>query len=127
MRYFTEELRTLLNESGNTDLYDALLSMYGDLLARRLSHVDYPEDGRTNSVSQLKFNCVICQQSLLHRAVRLFEGALHVLLDKNIYALALCLRAHCETTAAMGYLHKRLISFIRKTEGQPPIMQTRNR
>ncbi len=112
MEYFTEALRTLLNGSGHTDLYDALLSTYGDLLARRLSHVDYPEDGRESSISQLRFNCLICQQSLLHRAVRLFEGALYVLQDKNVYALALCVRAHFETTAAMGYLHQRLISFI---------------
>jgi hypothetical protein len=113
MEYFTEALRTLLNESGHTDLYDALLSTYGDLLARRLPHVDYPEDGREDNVSQLKFNCLVCQQSLLHRAVRLFEGALYVLQDKNIYALALCVRAHFETTAAMGYLHRRLTSFIK--------------
>jgi hypothetical protein len=113
MEYFTEALKTLLNASGHTDLYDALLSTYRDLLARRLSHVDYPEDGRENDISQLKFNCLISQQALLHRAVRLFEGALHVLQDNNIYALALCVRAHFETTGAMGYLYKRLTSFIK--------------
>lgn len=115
MTYFTETTKARLEEIGEADLSEALLSTYEDLQGRRLPHVDYPEDGRTNTIARLKFNCKACQQVLLHRALRLFDGALSAFADTNVYALALCVRAHFETVATLGYLHKRLMSCVQGT------------
>jgi hypothetical protein len=54
---------------------------------------------------------LVLQQVLLHRAERLLAGASTMLLEGNIYALALIVRGHYEATAVLGYLCHRLESF----------------
>ena len=53
---------------------------------------------------------LVLRQVLLHRAIKLFEGALSALTLDNVYAMTLAIRGHFETTGALGYLHKRLDS-----------------
>ena len=53
---------------------------------------------------------LVLRQSLLHRAIKLFEGAIYALIHDNPYSMALCVRGHFETTAAIGYMHNRLAS-----------------
>jgi hypothetical protein len=36
-------------------------------------------------------------------------------MNENVYVMALCMRAHVETTAAVGFLNKRLGSAVNKT------------
>jgi hypothetical protein len=50
------------------------------------------------------------RQMLLHRALSLFEGALDAAMSENVYSLCLNIRAHFETTAALGFSYKRLRS-----------------
>ena len=58
---------------------------------------------------------LVLRQILLHRAIKLFEGAFNALLDGNVYLMALSIRGHFETTAALGYLHSRLNSLSQGT------------
>jgi hypothetical protein len=55
-------------------------------------------------------NCFVLQQALLHRAERLQAGAGTMLLENNIYGLALVVRGHYEATAVLGYFCNRLES-----------------
>lgn len=55
------------------------------------------------------------RQCLLHRALKLFEAALLAVETENAYSLALSVRGHYETTAALGYLHNRLHSYRNNT------------
>jgi hypothetical protein len=115
MTYFNETIRARFEARGEVALYDGLQGTYGDLATRRIMEVDYPSDALTNQISRLKSNCVVCQHALLHRATRLFKGAMHLVGDANVDGMALCVRAHLETVGALGYLHKRLMSYFRKT------------
>jgi hypothetical protein len=55
-------------------------------------------------------NCLVLQQALLHRAERLQAEAVPMLLENNIYGLALVVRGHYEATAVLGYFCNRLES-----------------
>jgi hypothetical protein len=65
---------------------------------------DYGEPNR------IRANGLVYRQVLLHRAICLFEGSIRAAIDENLYSMALNIRGHFETTAALGYLHRRLQS-----------------
>jgi hypothetical protein len=112
---FSESLKQTFVKYKETELFGRLQSTYDELIKRKVLRIDYPDDISLNGVERLRLNCNVYEQILLHRAISLFEASLGTLSDRNVYALALCIRGHYETTAALGYLHKRCMSFLEKT------------
>ncbi len=105
----TEEFKRFNEVSLQKDL----IEHYNELVALKLESVHFPPDhSNTDSPERPIRNCTVVSQTLLHRAILLFEGAVSALSDKNIYSLALCIRGHYETTAVLGRLYRRLSSYL---------------
>jgi hypothetical protein len=106
---FPPAVRDLFNRWEQVDLLDRLEALRRQLLDRRKQTVEFatPDDLWSRTAS----NCLVLQQVLLHRAERLLSGASFMLLESNIYAVALSVRGHYEATAVLGYLCNRLESF----------------
>jgi hypothetical protein len=106
---FAPAVRDLFSHWERADLLDRLEALHRQLLDRRKQTVEFPtlDDLRSRTAS----SCLVLQQVLLHRAERLLSGASILLLESNIYALALSVRGHYEATAVLGYLCNRLESF----------------
>jgi len=106
----TEEFRRF-NE---LSLQEDLIQSYDELVALKVESLRYPYNKNMYALERLRRNCTVVSQALLHRAILLFEGAISALSDKNVYSLALCMRAHYETTAVLGRLYRRLSSYLNK-------------
>ncbi len=83
---------------------------YGDLISRIEDTIKAHAKGEWGEARRITQYALVLRQSLLHRAVKLFEGAFDALINDNGYSMALSIRGHFETTAAIGYLHNRLYS-----------------
>ena len=105
---FSPAVRELFNCWKQGDLLNELEDCHRKLVDRRkeavaIANLDEPRK-HTGS------NCQVLQQALLHRAERLLAGAGSMLLENNIYGLALIVRGHYEATAVLGYVCDRLKS-----------------
>lgn len=87
---------------------------YNDLINRTVESLVAEPRSDWGNLQGIKEHALVLRQVLLHRAIKLFSGSLITLLDDNAYSMALSIRGHFETTAALGYLHNRLNSL---TEG----------
>src|SRR5713101_8364705 len=105
---FSPAVRELFNRWKQGDLLDRLEASHQQLLDRRQESVEIAlqHHPRQHTAS----NCQVLQQALLHRAERLLAGAGTMLLENNIYGLALIVRGHYEATAVLGYVCNRLES-----------------
>jgi hypothetical protein len=90
------------------DLFDRLEASYRLLLDRRKRVVEFP--GQHEPRKHTASNCLVIQQTLLHRAERLIAACGSMVLENNVYGLALIVRGHYETTGVLGYLSNRLNS-----------------
>jgi hypothetical protein len=90
------------------DLLNSLEASYRQLLDRRKNVVEVAEQHEPGK--HTASNCLVLQQALLHRAERLIAACGSMLLENNVYALALIVRGHYETTGILGYLCNRLNS-----------------
>jgi hypothetical protein len=90
------------------DLFDSLEASYRQLLDRRKNVVEVAEQHEPGK--HTASNCLVLQQALLHRAERLIAACGSMLLENNVYGLALIVRGHYETTGVLGYLCNRLDS-----------------
>lgn len=59
---------------------------------------------------RIRGNALVYRQVLLHRSIYLFEGSASAAVNENAYSMVLNIRGHFETTASLGYLHRRLQS-----------------
>jgi hypothetical protein len=66
------------------------------------------------NIPAIKSRVLAYRQMALHRASYLFEGTLDAAMNENVYVMVLCMRAHVETTAAVGFLNKRLRSAVKQ-------------
>ena len=105
---FSPVIRELFNRWEQGDLLDRLEASHQQFLGRRKAAVEIApqHQPRKHTAS----NCQVLQQALLHRAERLLAGAGAMLLEDNIYGLALIARGHYEATAVLRYLCNRLES-----------------
>lgn len=83
---------------------------YGELIIRKVQRIEARPRGELGDARRIREYALVLRQILLHRAIKLFEGALDGLRNDNGYSMVLCVRGHYETTAAIGYLHSRLNS-----------------
>lgn len=96
-----DELRKIL------DAYEQLASRTEES-QKAFPSEDYGEPKR------IRANGLVYRQALLHRSIHLFEGSVRAAVDENLYSMALNVRGHFETTASLGYLHRRLQSLKRR-------------
>jgi hypothetical protein len=106
-----ERVKEAFQVHGKADRYFEYEDAYNKLSERiEASCEAYPGENFGEPL-RIKQNVLTYRQVLLHRAILLFEGSLYALAENNPYSMALSIRAHFETTAALGYLHNRLNSF----------------
>jgi hypothetical protein len=105
---FSPTVRESFNHWKQGDLLGRLEASDQQLLDRRREVVESApqHEPRKHTAS----NCQVLQQALLHRAERLLAGAGTMLLENNVYGLALIVRGHYEATAVLGYVCNRLES-----------------
>lgn len=83
---------------------------YNDLIKRTVESLVAEPRSEWGNLQRIKEYALVLRQVLLHRVIKLFSGSLIALLNDNAYSMALSIRGHFETTAALGYLHNRLNS-----------------
>jgi len=82
-----------------------------ELVGRTTAKVKVSPGGELGSPQRIcEYSCAL-KQVLLHRVLFLYEGAFQALSNRNVYVMALSIRALYETTAAIGYLHSRISSY----------------
>ena len=87
-----------------------LKKSYTSLISRRIDILDTAVSSELGGRQRIQKFSLALRQSLLHRAVKLFESSVLSLHNDDVYTLALAIRGHYETTAALGFLHCRLHS-----------------
>jgi hypothetical protein len=112
MELFDENLKNEFESRGQTEILHNLSETYEELLKRTVPRIDYPDNAKTFTKKRVEFNCKTCQHVLLHRVIHLLKGAFGALSQHNVYAMALCIRGHFESTASIGYLHHQITSFL---------------
>jgi hypothetical protein len=105
---YAPAVRELFERWSHGDLLANLEAANQALLERRKDAVVIAK--QTEPKKHTASNCLVLQQALLHRAERLQAGAGTMLLENNIYGLALVVRGHYEATAVLGYCCNRLES-----------------
>ena len=105
---FSPAVRELFISWSHGDLLDKLEAYHQQLIERRQNSVEFPCPDEL--VQRTASNCRVMQQVQLHRAERLIARAGTMLLESNVYGLALSVRGHCEATAVLGYMCDRLHS-----------------
>ena len=88
--------------------------VYNELLYRKENEIPAVKAGDLGNKDRIRDYSLVLRQTLLHRSIKLFEGAIDSLLLKNGYMMSLSIRGLFETTAAIGYLHCRLESYKNK-------------
>lgn len=81
-----------------------------ELLARIETICKVAPGGTLGDTKIIREYSLLLRQLLLHRAIKLFEGAMSAMTLHNVYTMVLAIRGHFETTGALGYLHNRLQS-----------------
>lgn len=109
---FSESVVALFDQWKHQELLQSLEKAYRSLLEKRTSEVIYGDPDKLGIKQRTKANLKLLQQILLHRAERLTAGALTMMVEKNVYAVALVSRGHCETAAMAGYFCNRLESLV---------------
>jgi hypothetical protein len=105
---YSPAVHELFDHWKHADLLTSLEAAHQKALDRRQDVVVIADQSepRKHTAS----NCLVLQQALLHRAERLLAGAGTMLLESNVYGLALIVRGHYEGTAVLGYVCNRLVS-----------------
>jgi hypothetical protein len=106
-----EKLKKLLEVYGEENDLDEYIKNYEELKKRNKKFLNCRFEGEIGDSKRIKGFGLALRQMLHHRAKNLYEGSLDALMQNNIYLVALGVRGHFETTAAIGYLCSRLHSF----------------
>ncbi len=106
----TSLIRTRLKEINREDDCEEFVRILSEMQSRRLvSSPAFPGED-WGDFRRIHANTLVYTQALLFRSSLLIEGVLTAIDRGNPFSLALSVRAHLETTAALGYLHRRLSS-----------------
>jgi hypothetical protein len=106
-----EKLKKVLENYGEENDLDEYIKNYEEFEKRNKKFLNCRFEGEIGDSKRIKGFGLVVRQMLHHRAKNLYEGSLHALMQNNIYLVALAVRGHFETTAAIGYLCSRLHSF----------------
>lgn len=109
-----KKLKELLENQGKEKDLSQYIKTYDDLKKRKELRVKVDSGEDWGELNRIKGFGLALRQVLHHRAINLYEGSLQALMQNNVYLVALAVRGHYETTAAIGHLHSRLYSFSQK-------------
>jgi hypothetical protein len=109
-RCFSLTVRRLFRLWEKLDLLESLEGLHQELLDRRTEAIEFGEPNRLTPQKRTASNCRLLQQTLLHRSERLLVSSGTMLVDRNVYGLALIVRGHFECSAMLGYFCHRLDS-----------------
>src|SRR5262249_5460420 len=107
---FPAPVHQLFAQAGRRSLVESLERLHKQLLERRLETVDYGAPRDLTRKARARLNCQLLQQSLHHSAERLLQSCGGMILEKNVYGLALIVRGHLEGTAVLGHFCARMES-----------------
>jgi hypothetical protein len=103
MSCFSNEIVEIFRKWNRQKLCTDLEDIHKGLMERRTEWVEYGDRRQMTPQRLARLNCEVLRQVLLHRAERLLVSAGTMLLEKNVYGLALITRGHTEGTAVLGY------------------------
>src|SRR5438128_2549447 len=98
---FPPSVHKLFYQWEETDLLASLEDSCQQLLDRRKDAVEFGDPKLLSAKMRAALNCELLRQALLHRAERLLRSSCIVLLENDLYGLALIVRGHYETTALL--------------------------
>jgi hypothetical protein len=105
-----ERVREIFGRRGKEKEVSEYEASYNELIKRIEHSCKAQPQGDCGDPRRIRQYALVLRQIFLHRAIKLFLGSLHSLLENNAYSMILSIRGHFETTAALGYLHNRLNS-----------------
>ncbi len=108
MSCFSEDVRNLFQTWKQSELCQKLEGHHAQLLERRTEAIAYGDPDKLSAKTRTRLNCQVLRQALLHRADRLLRSSGTMLLEKNVYGLALLARGHLEATAVLGFFCNRI-------------------
>jgi hypothetical protein len=109
MKCFSDGAYEIFERFGRRDVANIIEGNYLKLLDRRVGFVEYGKRSPTKpSQNNAKANCELLKQVTLHKAERLLAGSSAMLMQNNVYGIALLVRAHYETTSVLGHFCRRL-------------------
>jgi len=104
------ELEQGFRNHNETKEFDEFVEAHKQLVSRtEESRKAFPGENY-GEPDRIKGNALVYRQVLLHRSIYLFEGSASAAVNENAYSMVLNIRGHFETTASLGYLHRRLQS-----------------
>ena len=108
-----EQVKSKMRDIGRCDDAQYVEDDYNSLSEKKEIEISIRRPSLDKAEERLRLGelTLAIRQVYLHRAIKLFEGSYDALLKDNVYLMALAIRGHLETTAALGYLHNRLSSF----------------
>jgi hypothetical protein len=109
---FSDEAQKLFETWNKVELCNELEGYHAQLLERRVDAIAYGDPEKLSAKIRARLNCQVLRQALLHRAERLMASSGTMLLDKNVYGLALVVRGHVEGTAVLGFFCNRINSLV---------------
>jgi hypothetical protein len=111
MSCFSEDVQKVFEQWKHDDYRNELDDFHSELVKRRIAYVEYGDLATLTEKNRCKLNCQVIRQALLHRAESLLLTSGTMLLEKNVYGLALVVRGHIECTAVLGYFCNRTQSY----------------
>jgi len=90
--------------------FDEFVKAHKQLVSRTEKRRNALLGGNCGDPDRIRVNTLVYRQVLLHRSIYLFEGSASAAVNENVYSMTLNIRGHFETTASLGYLHRRLRS-----------------
>jgi hypothetical protein len=113
MPCFSDDAKKLLTDGGKAEIHEGLEKNYAGLLTKRADFVEYGNPDDLSDKRRAQLNCELLKQVLVHRAEQLMTGTSAMLVEINLYGLALVVRGHIETLGVLGYFTRRLDSLTK--------------
>ncbi|QJB69713.1 hypothetical protein [Parasphingorhabdus halotolerans] len=110
MTWLSLGTEAILEKHVEKSLIQSITDSCIELKSRRTESAPYPNPTKLSNFNRANSNCIVMQQSLLHRMEKLTLSLGDMLLHSNVYGLALLIRAHYESAALLGYFCYRLNS-----------------
>lgn len=108
MSSFPSDVHALFAKWNEHDVLASIEAAHQEHLDRRIAVVEYGSPATLAPKRRAAKNCQLLQQALLHRSERLVWSLGSLLLEGNVYGLALVARGQLEATAVLGYFCRRL-------------------
>lgn len=111
---FPSKSRATFARWDESDVFERICRLQPALITRRIPHVDGAARGVIDPRERAKRNLTVIQQAQLHRAERLITSSVTLLLDNNVYGVALVARGLIESAGIVGFFCGKLESLANR-------------